>query len=408
MRNSHFPILCLILLMCSWSCTPPDADRLRFSGWQSSPSEERLMRETLQSFREEYPGFEFNYEPIPGNYTEKMQLMLGTKTAPDVFYLKAMTAPSYIKFDVLEPLDSYLGNDTSFEKEDYFPALLSAFEEDGVQYGIPKDFNPYVLFYNPELFAKSGIEHTPQNWQELEELAGQLTKDLDGDGKVDQYGLVIEPSIEMLMIFVYQNGGSFQKASGELGITEPAFIEALQFYYGLYEKGIASIPTDVGVGWNGDAFGRGKAAMVFSGGWLIPFLEDNYPRLQYGVDFLPAGKERSTIAFTTAYVMPKASRNKEDAWILMSYLSSTDAMAKASEGFALPSRKSAVKQLKLDQDSVFGTFIRSAEFARPFQVSYLERWYNDSNSMLQSIFFTGKDPEEALKELELSLTKYRL
>ena len=118
----------------------------------------------------------------------------------------------------------------------------------------------------------------------------------------------------------------FQNPDGSLGITEDPFIEALEFYHGMYQKGIATMAQDQGVAWNGDAFGREVTAMAISGGWLIPFLKDNYPDLEYGIIPLPEGKKKATVAFTTSYSMPKASTHKEDAWRLLEYLVSTEGM----------------------------------------------------------------------------------
>lgn len=403
-RIYYYYLACLLAL----GCGQPDQDILRLSGWISSPSEEKLLEGALDEFRTGHPDLPFLYEPIPGNYSEKIQLMLGTGTAPDLFYLKGMTAPSYIKYEVLRPLNDFVEADTSYDVDDFYPFLQGAFERDGQYYGFSKDFNPYVMFYNKELLAEAGIDSLPQNWTELEEVARKLTVDKDGDGKPDQFGLVIEPVIDMLMAFVYQNGGQFHDENGELTLTDPAFVGALEYYYGLYQKGVAAIPTDIGVGWSGDAFGRGKAAIIFSGGWLLPFLKDNYPDVDYGVELMPAGKQRATIAFTTAYVMPKATERPEEAWELMRYLTGKEGMARAVSGFGLPARRSVARDMKLADDPIFSVFVESAEFAHPFQVSYIERWFDESQTAMQAVFFTGREPKAALEELEERIRKYKL
>ncbi|HAA17294.1 MAG TPA: ABC transporter substrate-binding protein, partial [Cytophagales bacterium] len=294
--------------------------------WVSSPAETEMFEHTLDAFRAAEPEVAFDFEPIPGNYSEKLQLMLGTNTGPDLFYLKGYIAPSFMSFDILEPLDSYTAAEPDINLDDFYPTLLAAFQRDGVQYGLPKDFAPYVMFYNLDLLAQAGLDSVPTTWEELEQYATALTQDTDGDGETDTYGLVIEPSTEMLMPFVFQNGGAFQNTDGSLGITDEPFIEALEFYHGLYASGKATIPTDVGQGWNGDTFGRAKAAICFSGGWLIPFLRLNYPDLNWAVAPLPQGKTRATVAFTTAFAMPKSSAYKQDAWKAMHYLTGTEGM----------------------------------------------------------------------------------
>jgi len=398
-----------LILVCTGCSSPSDKDGIRLSGWVSSPPEEKLLAQTIASFRKIHPEVQVKYEPIPGSYSEKIQLMLGTHTAPDVFYLKGETAPSYMAYDVLLPLNDYMEKDANFDVDDFYPFLRKAFLSDSVYYGFPKDFNPYVLFYNKELFQKANVSRPPQNWQELFDVSARLTVDENQDGKPEQWGLVIEPTIEMLMPFVFQNGGEFHDSEGELKITDEAFIKALEFYYGLYENKVAALPSEVGAAWNGDAFGRQRCAMILAGAWVIPFLSDNHPDVAYGVALLPAGKQRATVAFTNAYSIPKSCRNPKQAWTLLSYLAGKDGMAIwTSLGLAMPSRKSVAKKLGFHEHPVFRYFIESAEFAKVFQVKYVEIWYDASQAALQSVFYLGQSPREAMAELQARISKYKL
>jgi multiple sugar transport system substrate-binding protein len=382
---------------------------MRLSTWVSSPSETALFEETIDDFRQAHPSVDFKFEPIPGNYGEKLQLMLGTHTAPDVFFLKGYLAKSYMSFNVLEPMDDYMANTPNFDKEDFLPFSLEAFQWEGKQYGLPKDFNPYVLFYNKKLFKEAGLDTVPSNWEELEAFSRKLTKDTDGDGEIDQHGIIIEPVMEMVMPFVFQNGGAFQDEDGKLAIAEPEFIEALEYYHGLYKKGIATIPTDVGVGWNGDAFGREKVAMAISGGWLMPFMKDNYPDVDYGIAYLPKGKERATVAFTTSYSIAKDSKYKEDSWELVNYMVGQEGMGKwTSKGLAMPTRRSVAEKNGFYDHPIYSVYMKSAEFAKPFQVEYSERGFEEVVVALQAIFYKNESPEEAMKKISKRIEKYRL
>lgn len=397
-----------LLVICLLACSKRD-DTLRFSSWQSSPTEEKLMRRMIAGFEKSHPDVAFRYEPIPGNYSEKIQLMLGTHHPPDLFWLKDYTSPAYLRFDALAPLDDYVTKDTSFNLNDYFPLFRDAYRYKGKYYGFAKDFNVYVLFYNKEMFAKAGISRPPANWQELEQTARRLTQDTNGDGKIDQFGVVVEPVPEMLMPFVHQNGGELHDAAGNPKVTEPAFLGALDYYVGLYRKKIATIPTDVGAGWNGDAFGRKNAAMVISGGWLIPYLKDGYPTVQYGVAPLPQGKQRATIAFSTAYVIPKEARQPDNAWKMLSYFAGKPGMtAWTSTGLAFPTRQSVANANGFYQHPTYRVFMESIPFARPLFVKYSERWFDEASSSLQSIFYGGADPHEAMQKLAPKLEKLKL
>lgn len=395
---------CLLLIACG-----NKAEQMRYSSWQSSPTEEQVIRSILDGFEAKHPEVAYTYQPIPGNYPEKIQLMLGTHTAPDLFWLKGYTSPSYLSFNVLKSLDPYLEADTDFDNDDFFPVFRDAFLKDGKCYGIAKDFNVYVLFYNKKMFEEAGIEAAPTNWEELYDFSKQLTVDKDQDGKIDQYGLVIEPVHEMVMPFVFQNGGTFHTESGELTLTEPAFIEAMEYYLKLYKDKVATIPTDVGASWNGDVMGRQQAAMCISGAWAIPYFEENYPDMEYGVAVLPAGKEKATLAFSTAFVIGEEAPYPEDAWKLLSYLAGKEGMtAWTASGIALPTRKSVAIENNFYEHPIYKTFMESVEFSHLYQVQLMERWADEMSSTMQALFYRNAPIKESLEKLEAKIATYQL
>ncbi len=381
----------------------------RYTSWQSSQTEEKIIRQTLADFEKKHPEVAYQFQPIPGNYTEKLQLMLGTGKAPDLFWLKGDTSPAYMSFDVLEPLDSLINSSPDFDVNDFFPVFRDAFKYKGKNYGVSKDFNAYVLFYNKEMFREAGLDTVPTNWEEFYEFSKKLTKDRDGDGKTDQFGFVIEPSIDIAMPFAYQNNGEIITDDGQIKIGDAEFVEAVEYMMSLYRDGIATNPADMGAGWMGDVFSRGQCAMTISGAWLIPYLADNAPDLDYGVVELPRGKRQATLAFSVAMVIPKQSKHKEDAWKLLSYLNGKEGMTTWTQsGIALPTRQSVAEENGFYNDSVYSVFMRSVEYARLYKVNMQERWYDESQAAMQGIFYKNKDIATTLKELATTLEKYKL
>ncbi|MFS4448677.1 ABC transporter substrate-binding protein [Maribacter sp. 2307UL18-2] len=405
MKYKFFFLSCLLGF---FSCGEKESVT-RYTSWQSSQTEEQIIRKTLADFEKEHPTVPFQFQPIPGNYTEKLQLMLGTGKAPDLFWLKGDTSPAYMNFEVLEPLDGFLQKDPDFDYDDFFPVFQDAFKYKGKNYGIAKDFNAYVFFYNKKMFREAGLTEPPKDWKELYEYSKKLTKDTNGDGKTDQYGFVIEPSIDIVLPFAYQNGGEIISDNGEIKIGQPEFIEAAKFMMSLYRDGIATNPADMGAGWLGDVFSRKQCAMTISGAWLIPYLQDNSPDLEYGVAELPKGKKRATMAFSVAMVIPKQSERKEEAWTMLSYLTGKEGMKTWTEsGIALPTRKSVAEENGFYQDSILNTFMKSIEYATLYKVNMKERWFDESQAAMQAIFYKNKDIEKTLKELAVTLEKYKL
>lgn len=408
-NNAQFYLLSGFLLLLVASCVHDNKGTIRFSSWQSNPSEKRLTDSLLHTFTKKYPGTEVKFELIPGNYSEKIQLMLGTHSAPQIFYIKDWLAPSYLRYDVLLPLNEFIDKDSGFHKEDFYPQFLDAFTKSGKIYGLPKDFGPFVLFYNEDMFKAAGITEPPKDWAELEEFSRRLTKDENGDGKIEQYGLVVEPSIDKLIPFVFQNMGSFQDKEGNLTINTPEFEGALEFYYGLYKKKIATIPSEVSMNNTEEVFGRKRAAMVISGGWFIPQLKDQFKDVNYKVAYLPKGKQMATIAFTVSYSSAKENPLKEQTWQLMNYLTGKEGMKVwTSTGIAMPTRKSVAKELGYIDHPLFKYFMGSVEFAKVFQVDYNERWYSITQSGLQAIFYEQADIKKKLQEMEDDIKPLRI
>ena len=117
------------------------------------------------------------------------------------------------------------------------------------------------------------------------------------------YGLVIPPRLERSGAFVFQAGGKLVSDDGaRVALNSAEGQQALEFYYGLCKDGTASTPADTGTQWPGDAFSKRKAAIVFEGNWMFPFLQKEAPDLKYGIAEMPSGpKGKGTFVFTVSY-----------------------------------------------------------------------------------------------------------
>lgn len=101
-------------------------------------------------------------------------------------------------------------------------------------------------------------------------------------------------------------------------------------------------------GWGGEAFGLGRAAMAMEGNWVIQFLLDNYPDLNWGVTELPAGEAgEATMAFTVCYGVAANIEGAEAdaAWAVVNFLTNDEgALSVAESSFGpMPTRMSAAE-----------------------------------------------------------------
>jgi len=337
------------------------------SGW-SNLQEKQLLQQVLNEFESLHPQIKVKYDAIADEYMDVLKTRLIGDTAADIFYLDALEAPGLIEPGVLEPLDSYVTPE--FDIADFQPSLLAAFQQNGKTYGFPKDFSTLVLFYNKQAFAEAGLSQPPQTWEELREYAKKLTVDRNNNGRIDRYGFGITPELARQYFVIKAFGGQLTNTSEQAVFASPESLQGLQLIVDQYRQDQSSAqPSDAGTTSGGEIFGQGKAAMVIEGPWLIPYLDDTFPQLEYATAEVPTiANKKGTMAYTVAYVMNKKSQHKQEAWQLLAYLTGKEGMkAWTSTGVALPTRKSVTQELGYDRKRLYAPFIAGANYATVWQ-----------------------------------------
>jgi multiple sugar transport system substrate-binding protein len=323
------------------------------SGWEASPEEGELLSQMFDEFHDRYPDIQIDYQPT-GDYDTRMIADFGAGTPPDVFYVDSSLAPEWIREGFLLPLDDYIER-SGFDTGPFYDQYIDAFRgPDGQIYGLPKDASTLVMFYNVDMLDAAGVE-PPSNWDELREAAEALTTN-------GQIGLCLGPDLARVLAFIYQNGGSiYNDDFTEVTFDSAETREAIEFYVSFIENGTAQTPAQIGAGWCGEAFGNQDVAIAFEGNWLVPFLEGQFPDVNFAMAEPPEGRERATLAFTVSYSIGVDSANPDAAWVLLSYLTGQEGMEIwTSQGLALPSREDVPTPEGRD------ALVASNEYARPW------------------------------------------
>jgi multiple sugar transport system substrate-binding protein len=308
----------------------PGRTGLQLLGWASSDAEDSLLNQMISGYNQSQSKYQASFNPVP-NYDQSLQTALAGGAPPDVFYLDSLKFADFIKNGVLATPPSGALEDPS----DLYPSLAAAFTANGTLYCPPKDFSTLGLEYNKQMLDAAGVK-PPTTWDELKAAAQKLT-----DKSKGVYGLVLPADAARWGAFLYQAGGHFLDSSGKMDVNTPEAKQALDFYLGLISDGEATTPDKVDSGWPGEAFGKQKAAMVIEGNWIVPFLKQSYPDVQWGLAELPAGKKKATLAFTVCYAVPKTAKDPTASWGLVNALTNKAGMQQWTDlGLAMPTRKS--------------------------------------------------------------------
>jgi len=364
----------------------------------SGPAESDLVNQQIANFNKLYPNIKVTREDIAQDYDTKIKTEVAANSAPDIYYRDSLAVPDDIADGVLEPLDSYTTK-MNVDTKDFYPALLKAFTgPDGKLYGLPKDHNTLVMFYNKDMFTKAGITTPPTTWDELRAAATKLKAVVGADGTP----IAAEPDLARLLAYVYQANGSMLSPDLKSStVSQPGFKDALNFYYNLRKDGLSKKSSELGAEWPGDAIGKGKAAIAFEGGWAIPFLDKSPLKGGYGVANMIKGASQGTMDFTVAWVMSKQSKNKDAAFALLNYLTGPEGQSIiTNSGLALPSRQSLTPAFEKTYPN-YKPILDGVQFSHPWQFGVGFGGFADKvNPVLQGVFSGSTNVDDAVKKID--------
>ncbi|GAB2986426.1 ABC transporter substrate-binding protein [Frigoribacterium salinisoli] len=217
---------------------------------------------------------------------------LSAGEGPDLLAMTADRLPVYAEKKALVDLGDFYAdgsNGTDALKEQ----AVAMETVGGRQYGVPSGFVPLSVVYNKTLFAEAGITEFPTTWDEWVADAKALTKDADGDGTPEQYGLVL-PDHQTVGNGIWPslfagNGGSITNEDGTASTIDSAENrETLEYWTKAVQEDRIS-PTGVDGIAADKLFTAGKAAMEIGGPWMAAVAEG--AGIDYGIAAIPAGPE---------------------------------------------------------------------------------------------------------------------
>lgn len=221
-------------------------------------------------------------------YQEKLLTSIAANSTPDMAVIDVSWLPRFHQMNACIPYDSFANADRQVRSQDLFEGLRKAVEYKGVALSLPLFVDQPILYNNVSMFAKAGIPGPPATWSELQDYGLKLTRDTNGDGKLDTFGLawqmgLTEATIYFWLPFLWQNGGEvLNSALNKSTFNSRQGIESLSFMVdALYKhqwsprlgqpSNFFTSKTGMGMHFPQDALGMPKG-------------------FQYDVAMLPAGK----------------------------------------------------------------------------------------------------------------------
>ncbi len=234
-----------------------------------------------------------------GGYVDTLtKAVTATKAGngPQMALLLAVDAYSLVDDDLIVPFDTEAADNKAWLAS-FYPAFMRNGQIDGHTWGIPFQRSTIVLYYNKDAFRDAGLdpEKPPATWAEHAEFARKLTK-RDGD-RVTRWGVQIPGTGFTYWLYqglVAEAGAELANANGtKVDFTDPACVEALQYWIDLDRVQHAHPPGIVEWGTTPRDFLEGKVAMIWTTTGNLSNIKAN-AKFPFGVAMLPAQKRRGS------------------------------------------------------------------------------------------------------------------
>jgi multiple sugar transport system substrate-binding protein len=372
-----------------------------------SPQEGEVWNQIAATFEAAHPDINVTVEVADwDSYWEKLRVQIAGGTPPDIFAMDAPLYPDWQSRGVLLNLQPYLDKEPAL-LDGVYPITLSAYQTADGLYGLPRDFQTIVLYYNKDMFDAAGQAYPTEDWtwEDFRAAAKALTLDKDGDGATDQWGFwaeALDPEPFWGAVIWSYGGDIVDVAGGKTLISSPEAMAGFQFIADMWLTD-KSMPTEQQLaqyGWDG--FLSGIAAMGVSGHWSVP----EYSQVAFKWDIAPLPKGpagRATGVNSAGFVIAKDSPNPDAAWEFVKFAFGDAGQAELAKiGLAIPVRESvAASPAYLDQATKIdhSVYVKALEYAhqKPVFKGY-EEWSSAVGDALHMVWGEEIALEDGLAE----------
>ncbi|MGM0126343.1 multiple sugar transport system substrate-binding protein [Enterococcus sp. AZ194] len=333
--------------------------------WGGNESEEKTLKSLIKDFEEE-TGAEISLKTYT-DYNTQIQTDLIGKTAPDVFYVDSSYFPFLASKKALAPLDK-----KEFEADKYYENLTKAFSDGDELFAIPKDFSTLALYKNTGIFEEVGVdpESVPTSYEELVKWLPDFQKKLDakyGDGKVKAMSYTAELSRSYHL--AARDDAQPIDDKGMPNLSDSKVVDNLSILKDLIDTKAVVTPQEIGAGWNGEAFGTGKIAMMDEGNWVYQTLKDEFSDIKFSISPMETYKgSEGGMMFSVGWGKYAGTKNSAlaNAWI--KYATGEKGMTTWVDGTGtLPTREDVAGTAKISKNTELEVHLKAVDYSTVWQ-----------------------------------------
>jgi len=399
------------------SSAAPEPVELRIMWWGDQTRAD-LTNQALRKFEEKYPHIKVVGEFAPSSsYFDKLNTLLASGTAPDVFFLGG----NYIDYadkDVLLDLNQFVGQELDLSDMD--KGLIEYGTYKGALYNLSAGANSRGMLVNATMFKNAGMPVPTDDWtwEDFARISVEISQKL-GKGYYGTYQFGVEG---IKGVFLATRGKVFYDTEkSAIGFELQDVIDWFTFWEDLYKQGgavapelqVSNPPDDP----NKSLVSAGKVAMN-----MIPSNQlaahQNLTQDELTLVLPPAGPSGHGVILESSQglsVYANTKHPKEAATLLNFWINDEDAALILGNNRGVPGtskQRAALKQNASPVDQIVYDYldrVSASSEDQPVKLSFNPPGYTEWNKLLetslQEIAFGRKSGKQAAEEFYEGLLK---
>jgi multiple sugar transport system substrate-binding protein len=340
--------------------------------WYSTNEQEIAWAEqVVEAWNADHPDEKVTAEAIPAGKSSEDAISAAI-TAGNTPCLVYNTAPAAVP--AFQKQGGLVDISTTFDDGESFIAGRSGGAADGFRspdgdlYQVPWKANPFMLYYNKDMFAAAGLDADDPALETYDDVLA-AAKAIKAAGAADYVlyppasGDYTNPLFDFYPFSLANSGGTQLVADGKATFTSAESMETLEFWKTLYAEGYSSAEAYSGDAWAGP-FADGVAALGIAGPWGAGAFDG---KVNYGVVPLPtangtAPEETYTFGDSKNVGLYTSCENKQTAWDFVKFSMDADndlALLETTGQFPIRTDISEVAADYLADQPLLATFAKS-------------------------------------------------
>lgn len=381
-----------------------------------------IIDKAIAKFEHVHPGVKVHYYSgiRKDDYSEWFSRKLLAGEEPDIFMVLGTDFNQFASMGVMKNLETFIEEDTDFEPEKYFTSAFVSGQYESVQYALPYETVPTLMFVNKTLLTQEGIDMPEENWtwEDFYEICKKVTRDTDGDGVPDQFGSY---NYDWMDALCSNGGGVFNKKGTEAALTDFRVVEAVKYVRSINDLYGGEKLTQ-------EDFNGGRVAFMpltfaeYRTYKTYPYKIRKYANFQWDCVTMPAGEQGGNISQVDSLLMGISANTKEEklAWEFLKLLTYDEESQMNifydSQGASVLKEVTESQQMEqvVQEDMEEGdTVINGKLLGRVIEGGHVEPQFKKyeqamslTDSEINKILEEDKDVDSNLKILQRTINEY--